>query len=469
MTTDRSPSSKLDETGATPRYLVIANDLAQAIGIGHFANGDKLPPQRQLAAEQGVTIGTITRAYAALERRGLVVARVGDGTYVSCGTPGFAHSTPIDLAHNVPLTAPAEVNALQQALQALASDTQVMREMLDYQPELGHRRHREAGAQWLRRLATTGDSNRVMVTNGVQHGLAFVLRIFARPGDVILTEALSYHGLIPLAQEFRLQIVGVDTDAQGLIPDAVDRAATTYGARLLYCMPTLQTPVGSTMSIPRRDAIARVVRRRRLLLVEDCVHAMAHIAPLPALSTLVPEQSFLLASFSKVVAAGLRVGFLEADPRWLSKFAATMRADSFMVAPLGPEVVTQWLESGLMAQLIAAHRTLTTNRLTCALTLMNRFAKRAAVSVDFSSDPMFPFLWLRLPPPWKAAELVNILRSKGVLVRSADHFRMGRSIAPQALRISLNSPSSVEDLESGLMTVLQTIFRSTDPEGIDPA
>ncbi len=463
MAVDRSSAGRPDERGAIPKYLAIANDLAQAIGIGQYANGDRLPPQRQLAAQQGVTIA---RAYAALERRGLVVARVGDGTYVSCGEPEFAHRTPIDLAHNVPLTAQSDVDALRQALTALGSDAQVMREMLDYQPELGHKRHREAGARWLRRLATTGDSNRVMVTNGVQHALAFVLRIFARPGDVILTENLSYHGIIPLAQEFRLQIVGVDTDDQGLLPDALDRAASTYKARLLYCMPTLQTPVGSTMFIARRDAIARVVRRRRLLLIEDCVHVMAHRAPLPALSTLVPDQSFLLASFSKVVAAGLRVGFLEADPKWLNKFAATMRADSFMVAPLGPEVVTRWLESGRMEELIEAHRMLTTQRLTSALALMDRLARRAGASLDFHSDPVFPFLWLRLAPPWKAVALANTLRSKGVLVRTADHFRMGRNPAPQALRISLNSPGSVKELQAGLTTVLQTVFQSAPAGGI---
>ena len=69
--------------------------------------------------------------------------------------------------------------------------------------------------------------------------------------------------------------------------------------------------------------------------------------PLPALSSLVPEQAFLLSSFSKVMAPGLRVGYLEASPQWLDKVAASIRADCWMVAPLMPEIVTDWLESGV--------------------------------------------------------------------------------------------------------------------------
>ena len=448
----------------TPKYVSIAGDLAHSIQLGQLVNGDKLPPQRELAARLGVTIGTITRAYAVLEQRGLASARMGDGTYVRCGEPGFAHQTPINLAHNVPLSTELEVGALKQALGDLASDNKMLREMLDYQSELGVDRHREAGARYLRHLGTKGESNRVMITNGVQQALAFVLRIFARPGDTVLTESLSYHGILPLAREFRLQLVGVETDAQGLLPHALERAANTFGAKLLYCMPTLQTPTGSTMSMVRRIEVAEVVRRCKLLLIEDGVHAVGQKSPLPALSTWVPDRSFLLTSFSKAVTAGLRVGYLEADPKWLNKFAAVMRADSFMVAPLLPEVVTRWLESGLMQQLINTHRDLQIERLDRVRALMGEASRRWDEALDFHCDPGFPFIWLRLPARWEAEELAAVLLREGVLVRTANHFKMGRGVAPQALRISLNAPGSLDALELGMRKLLRTLLKPADME-----
>ena len=91
----------------TPKYHAIASELSQTILTGQLAAGDKLPPHRVLAKRLGVTTGTVSRAYASLERRGLATARVGDGTYVRYLDAGAlsagpdADQAPIDLAYNV--------------------------------------------------------------------------------------------------------------------------------------------------------------------------------------------------------------------------------------------------------------------------------------------------------------------------------------------------------------------------------
>ena len=191
--------------GSKPKYQSIAEDLAQAILNGQVPMGEKLPPQRNLARRLGVTTGTISRAYAILERQGLATARVGDGTYVRSaehvaqGTDAGNYSPLIDLAHNVAMVGD-EAQALQAAFGALGQDPEMMRQVLMYQSETGMRRHREAGAKWLCRFGTTGQWNRVMVTHGAQHGLACVLRSVARPGDALfLTKPLGT-GLVLQAQ-----------------------------------------------------------------------------------------------------------------------------------------------------------------------------------------------------------------------------------------------------------------------------
>ena len=292
--------------GTKPKYQSIAEDLAQAILNGQVPMGEKLPPQRNLARRLGVTTGTVSRAYAILETQGLATARVGDGTYVRSieHVPETLqtkdHQAPIDLAHNVAMVGD-EATALKVAFDSLSNDAELMLQVLSYQSETGMRRHREAGAQWLQRFGMTGQWGRVMVTHGAQHGLACVLRTIARPGEAVLTESLSYPGLQSLARSMRLQLIGIETDQEGMTPASLERAAKTFDTKFVYCAPTLHNPTCATMSVQRREEIAAVVRAHGLYVIEDCVHAAIQANPLPALSTWLPEQSFLLSSFSKLL------------------------------------------------------------------------------------------------------------------------------------------------------------------------
>ena len=436
---------------AKPKYQAIADELAQHILSGQLPTGERLPPQRKLAQRLAVTAGTVSHAYAILEQRGLATARIGDGTYVRSpeqAAPMPDSATPVDLAHNVAI-ATDDCRALAETLARVAAEPQVLRQALSYQPETGHMRHRQAGAQWLRRFGTSGDANRVMVTHGAQHGLSCVLRTLARPGDAVLTESLSYPGLQAQARLMRLQLVGIEMDAEGLLPDALEHAARHIDAKLLFCSPSLHNPTNASMSQQRREAIAAVARRHNLLLIEDAVHAAAQAQPLPALATLLPEQSFLLTSFSKVAGPGLRVGYIEAAPQWLSKLAASMRADCWMVAPLLPEITTDWIESGVAEQLIASQREAIAERLSVALPLLT--------DLDYRSDPESPLIWLPLPEPWRAGQFSAALRQAGVLVRTADHFAVGRSAAPHAVRLSVNAARSVAEIASGMQTVLRVL------------
>jgi DNA-binding transcriptional MocR family regulator len=258
----------------TQKYKAIAADLTQTILNGQLAAGEKLPPHRVLAKQLGVTTGTVSRAYASLERQGLAFARVGDGTYVrNLDTSSNENrlvdkNLPIDLAHNIAIPTD-EVAALRNAFAELSLEPDCLADILSYQPETGAKRHRMAGAQWLQRFGTTGDWHRVMVTHGAQHALAGVLRTFARPGDTLLVESLSYPGLLALARSLRLQVIGLEMDEEGLLPEALDKAAQTFNAKLLFCTPTLHNPTTSTMSMARREALAGVIRKRSLMLLED--------------------------------------------------------------------------------------------------------------------------------------------------------------------------------------------------------
>ncbi len=435
---------------STPKHQTIAAELAQSILDGQLGAGEKLPPHRVLAQRLGVTTGTVSRAYTTLEKQGLAVARVGDGTYVRnldaalTDDPQTPVTKLIDLAHNVAIPTD-EINALRQVFAELSVEPLRMADVLKYQPETGAKHHRVAGAAWLKRFGTSGAWNRVMLTHGAQHGLAGVLRTIARPGDTLLAESLSYPGMLALARSLRLQVIGLEMDDQGLLPEALDKAAQTFNTKMLFCSPTLHNPLTTTMSMARREAIAAVIRKRGLLLMEDVVHAAVLALPPVALSTLVPDQSFLMSSMSKVMAPGLRVGYLEASPEWLDKVAGSIRADCWMVAPLMPEIVTRWLVSGEAERLIELQRQRIDERLQLAATCLT--------GIDYTHSAHHPHLWLPLPEPWRAGQFATALRQAGVLVRTADQFAVGRTRAPIAVRLSLNTASSNAQLMQGLQTV----------------
>ena len=463
MALDNLISKAVLQGSGKPRYQAIADEMTQLVMNGQIPIGERLPPQRKLARSLGVTAGTVSHAYAILEQRGLASARVGDGTYVrapegaQAPAGGAAGNALVDMAHNIALPT-GDAQALADALRSIAADAAVLQQLVAYQSETGHPRHREVGAQWLRRFGTRADASRVMVTHGAQHGLACVLRTLARPGDAVLTENLSYPGLQSLARLMRLQLVGVDMDEQGLLPDALEQSVRAMGARILFCTPSLHNPTNALMSEGRRESIARVARRHNLLVIEDAVYAAALAAPPPALSTWLPEHSFLLSSFSKVMAPGLRVGYIEAAPQWLTKFAASMRSDCWMVAPLMPEIATRWLESGVSESLIAAQRSRIAERLALVHTLLT--------GLDYRCHPESALVWLPLPEPWQAAELAAAARQAGVLVRTPDHFAVGRATPPNAVRISLNAAANDAQVAQGLST-LASILQGAAPLTMD--
>ncbi|TKC82986.1 PLP-dependent aminotransferase family protein [Trinickia terrae] len=461
------------ETGSDPKYQVIARAFAQAILNGQLPAGEKLPPHRSLASELRVTTGTISRAYAELERQGLANARVGDGTYVAqarareaAPAPSIARgaasspSTLIDLGQNVPQPT-AEAQVLVRALREIAGDEALAAELLQYAPEAGLMRHREAGAKLFARAGmAAANPARVLVTQGAQHALASVLRAVTRPGDTVLAEIVSYPGIIGLARQLRLHLVGIEVDHEGIVPAALDLACKSLHPRAVFCVPTIHNPTTATMSGERRDAVASILDRYGVLLIEDIVPAMLLEAPPAPVAARLPEQSFLITGLAKSVAPGLRVGYVQAPQAWCSKIAAVVRSDCWMTAPLLSEIAARWIENGEIERLDGLQRAYVETQQTVAREVLAGVAYRHAAASSH--------LWLPLPEPWRAAEFAAALRQEGVLVKTADSFVIGRNAAPHAVRICMTGARSIAALTRGLSIIRATLEHGLEGEVAAP-
>ena len=327
--------------------------LERDIRAGVLAPGLRLPPQRELAFFLGISLGTVTKAYAEAERRGLTQATVGRGTFVAAPAPDAAfrfsprgQPNGVNLAQNVrPVLSGG--TALTRALDRLRKKD--LSRLLVYSPSAGEDDHRRAMADWLARTTPLQpDWRNLAVTAGGQQAVALALGALASAGDAILTEAGTYYGLRTLAEHAGYRLKGLQLDGEGLVPEALDRAAAATGARVLYVTPTLHNPTGRTMGQNRREEIVRVARARDLWIVEDDVYALyAGPRTVTPLAALAPERTLYVSSLSKSLSAGLRVGILlTPGAEALERVLRALRATCYSAPSLGPAVGAQWIEDG---------------------------------------------------------------------------------------------------------------------------
>ena len=434
--------------GHGAKYKRLANALEIGIREGRIDAGMKLPPHRRLADRLGVTIGTVSRAYAELERLGLVVARVGDGTFVrqrelerkhDAGFRNFVEELPeqYDMGRNMHIPG-AEVGFLAHGLHDLVGNPQALSELTRYAPEAGLLRHRQAGAHWLAHQGFQPQAEQVLCVNGAQHGLLCTLMALLRRGDTLVTEQLTYPGLISVARMLGIKLLGAALDDEGLCPESLEELCGHNRISAIYCSPTLQNPTTGEMSAQRREALVAICRAHNLLIIEDEAHAvLVENRPLP-LSYFAPERSVLIGSLSKAVAAGLRVGYLHAPASLVSRIAAALRATCWMATPLTMELAARWIESGIAKKLLGQQITEIERRKQLVSGLLD--------GLSYRTHPQSPHFWIRVPEPWRASDVAADLKLRNYLIATAETFAVGRAAVPQFVRASVSSASNNDPL-----------------------
>lgn len=445
-----------------PRYLAIADQLARDLETGLLKPGDRLPTHRDLAWKLGVTVGTITRAYAEAERRGLIAGEVGRGTFIRervIDSPPSPLPVPdddfIDLARNFPVQElPNE--AIARAVSDIATSPELSR-WLSYGPNLGAPPHRAAGVEWLARHGLRAAPTEVAVVNGAQHGMAMAMAAAARPGDVVLTEQLTFYGMKSVATLLSLRLHGVAMDEFGLIPEALEAACRQVAPKALYCIPTLQNPTAAIMPAERRESIAGICRRYGVVIVEDDIYGFLSSDGPPPLTSFAPELGVYVTSFSKSVAPGLRIGFVKAPPALLERIGSNLRATTWMATPLMAEIAARLIRSGEAARLADAQRS----------EARARQAVAAARLADFeiATHPAAFHLWLTLPEPWRREEFTAQARQRRVGVAPAEAFAVGRAPVPHAVRIGLSAARDRAQLDRAL-AVIADLLREPPDRGI---
>ncbi|BBE70873.1 PLP-dependent aminotransferase family protein [Oharaeibacter diazotrophicus] len=419
--------------GDRPRYLAIADGIDADIRRGRLAPGDRLPPQRKLAARLGIDFTTVARGYVEAQKRGLIESRVGQGSFVRSAPPRAVaalsrRGNPVDFAMNLPPEPhdPALVERMRTGLEEIGRDLPAL---LRYQGFGGNPADKDAASNWLGRRALVPSQDRLFVVPGAHAALTAILCTLCEGGDAILCEDLTYPGIKAIAAQVGVGVIGLPMDDYGIDPDALREACERHRPKALYLNPTLLNPTTVTIPEKRREAIARIARRHGLPIVEDDAYGFIPQHGPPPFAAIAPDLTWHVAGLAKCIGAGLRIAYVVTpDVKSSWPFAAAVRAAAVMASPLTAALATRWIEDGTADQILRFVREETHARQAMATQLLPANA--------YLTDPLAFHVWLKLPKPWTRAGFVARMRRTGIGVVAADAFAAGRT-PPEAVRVCL--------------------------------
>jgi DNA-binding transcriptional MocR family regulator len=438
-----------------PVYQRIVDALAADVANGRLRRGQQLPTHRALARALGIDLTTVTRAYGEARQRGLIQAHVGQGTFVAesrlQAPSALGFRLQFDLSMNLP---PQPMDAdvegrITRGIAALQQETGIAA-YLNYREPGGSEDERSAAADWLHARIPEAQAERLVICPGTQSALMSVLLALTSPGDVVLTETLTYPGMKAAAAHTGVRLVGVAADEFGMLPKALEAACRQHAPKAVYLVPTISNPTTATMPRARRDEIAEIVRANNLLLLEDDAYGALAPDAVP-LAVLIPERTYHMATLSKCIAPGLRVSFLlTPDRAAAARVGDALRATVQMPVSLMVALATRWLRDGSADAIIGAIRDEAAAR--------QKLAAQALSGLPYAAHPNGHHIWASLPRRWSRAEFAAHLQRQGLAVVTSEAFSVDED-PPHAIRVSLGAASSRAELARAL-DVLATALKA---------
>jgi len=277
---------------------------------------------------------------------------------------------------------------------------------LQYGAEQGDEHFRLALADFLSRgYGFEVKPESLFVTNGISNALDLICTLFTKPGDTIFVEEPTYFLALRIFEDHHLRVISIDTDENGLIIESLEEKLAEFHPRFLYLIPTFHNPAGATLPQERRERLVTLAKEYDFILVADEVYHLLSYARIPpkSFSAYIDTENVIsLGSFSKILAPGLRLGWLQAHPEKIKRFNTCGLLDSSGgLNPFTSAIVREVIESGGLEtninKLIDIYRT--------RLDVMNAALRQHLPNVQYSVPGGGYFFWLRLPGKTDAREL----------------------------------------------------------------
>ena len=442
-----------------PYYLSIANQLESDILSGRLASGTKLPPQRELADFLDLNFTTVTQAYNLCRERNLIYGVVGKGTFVS-PLPGTdlpcsfqEKKTLIDMglvtgfdAFRTPV-----IEATRNVLQKSYLD-----QLFNCSEPAGHPHQRTAGVQWMKMMDVSTDCNHTAVFSGAQNIICTTLLALFHTGDKLLTDEYTYFNLIGAAKLSRIQLVPVKGDRYGMIPEEMEKICRNNRIRGIFLMPNCANPTTITMSESRKDKIAALIEKYKLILLEDDNTGILPVKEgirYRSMFSRLPEQTIHISNSTMAVCGGLRVSFAAFPERFRAKMLNTLYHLNLKVSALDAEIVTELILSGKAMKLHEQKHAFAVKR--------NQIYDEIFPGEKAPGSPGTFFRFLPIGDMGlNGVEIEQELFRQNVRVFHAYRFTVSTKVG-NFLRIAVTAPDSDENLRKGLNILRDYITEKT--------
>lgn len=433
-----------------PVYLSLASLLEQDITNGFLAPGTKLPPQRELADFLDINFTTITRSYKICERKGLIYAITGSGTFVSPNAFGSSTISTdriprecIDLGF---MSSFEQTNDIVAEVTRKVVQKGYLEKLLTYGDPTGIPHQKKAGLNWMEGFGIHSDTEHMAIASGSLNALTIAAIALFEPGNRIATDLYTFSNFIELAKMLHIQLVPIQGDAHGMLPDELESQCRIMDIHGIYLMPSCCNPTSIMISDARKHELADVIRKYNLILLEDDYHAFLTVGIIPdykqPMFHLLPENTVYICATTKSICSGLRIAYMVYGDAFRKKILQAMFNINVKTSSLEAEIITELILSGKASDIVSKKK---------------QFAQTAnAIYQEFFPDynttthPLSFHRWLPLEKNYDATQLELHLEHMGIHIFHSNRFLSGKTSSEQYLRVVHASTSSLDDLGTGL-------------------
>lgn len=390
---------------------------------------------------------------------------VGSSTDAGWAPPVPAGTKPIMMTGGIPDPGTLPKDELLQAMQRVLDSAPA--DALRYGGYMGYEGLRQALADRYARVdgVPQGPENFVL-TNGSAGGLDLISATYLNPGDIVVAESPTFSGSLRTFRGHQARLLGVPMDDDGIDTDQLEALLARQQAqgdpvKAVYTIPNYHNPTGTYLSLERRRHLVEISARYRVLILED--DAYGEIAfgeePLPSLYSLAKGEGILrAATFSKTVATGLRVGWVQGRVDFIDA-CVRMRFDMGS-SPLMHRMLEDFVSSGRWEAHIDTMRRIYARK--CA-SLADALITEAEPYVRFLRPRGGFFLWVECLGGIDAARVAQIAAEEGALVVPGRNFFMDPQDGRSFLRLAF-STESPQDLHEGGVRLARALSRAASGE-----
>jgi DNA-binding transcriptional MocR family regulator len=434
----------------TPIYLGLAKALEYDILNGNLASGTKLPPQRELADYLEVSLSTITRAYTICEKKGLIHAITGRGTFVSetanvvksvIGAKEKAGFIDLDIA--APFC--TQMDVITQVIRDVSDNPEILN-FFKYTNPLGTEKQIASAIKWLKLFGVHSNGDDVLIANGTQNALNLVLSALFKYGDKIAVDQYTYANFIGLANILNIALVPIVSDEDGMNPEELRKAVHTNSINGIYISPSCSNPQAICMPLERRKEIADIINENEIILIEDECYPFLLEKTIMPISVFVPDFSIYLNGMNKAICPGLRIAFIWHCGQFRRQLEVAIYSCNLIVSPLNAEIAAEIIQRNIHLDIIKDYTAQTVER--------NKIYSNYFQTVNMRSY----YQWLPLPSGITGTLFESLASNESISVYGSERFLVGDSLGKYYLRISVSAPKTAEDLDRALSRIKNMII-----------